>query len=223
MEPGEQPSSFHESAGGRTFSESGLDAVFELNRFLLDLLRNTAIRPWSEIRSQLPSTLGAQFSELTDDARDRLARAPISLVDGGFRDDSRWAALVARPDVDFPGENVFPHLQALQLAHQTLTLAWTTARVSREGARIIFGMSRRCADVVARAGIQTMQRVAERHPNWVRPAWDNQPEIWRHLIAMATQEPQPRLPPVALRALQQRLADLEPATPESDETRSTHR
>ena len=32
-----------------------------------------------------------------------------------------------------------------------------------------------------------MQRVAERHHDWIRPAWENQPEIWRHLIATAIQ------------------------------------
>jgi len=145
-------------------------------------------------------------------------------VDAGFRDDARWANAIARPNTEFPaGESAFPRLQALQLAQQTFTLAWTAARANPESACILFGMSRKCAGLVARVSIQTMQRIAERHPDWVRPAWENQPEIWHHLITAAAQEPQPRLPPVGLRALQRQLADLEPATRESGEIRPTRR
>lgn len=151
---------------------------------------------WSTSEQNEPSRLSTfdeaalkvPLSRLTDIARDRLARAPICLVDAGFRDDSRWATIIGRPDSELsPGESAFPHLQALQLAHQTLTLAWTAARASQESACIMFGMSRKCAEIVSRAGIQIMQRVAERHHDWIRPAWENQPEIWRHLIATAIQ------------------------------------
>ena len=214
----------HEDGAGRAFSESGLAPVYELNRFLLDVLLDIASRPSREIRSRLSVALKAPLGQLTDAARNRLSRCPVSLVDAGFRDDARWANAVAGPNTEAPaGESAFPRLQALQLAHQTFTLAWTAARANPETACIIFGMSRKCAGVVARVGIQTMQLMAERHPDWVRPAWESQPEIWQRLIAAAVQEPQPRLPPVGLRALQRQLAELEPATRESGEIRPTRR
>jgi hypothetical protein len=210
-------------AGGQSFGETGLAPVYELNRFMLDVLIDVAARPAGESRSRLAVVLKGPLARLTEAGRDRLSRCPVSLVDAGFRDDPRWTAALGRPNSEFPAnESAFPHLQALRLAHQTVTLAWTSARANLESACIIFGMSRRCAGIVARAGLQSMERVAERHPDWVRPAWENAPEIWHHLIAMAEQAPQPRLP-LGLRALQRQLADFEPATRESGEIRSSRR
>lgn len=224
MKSPEYVASTHEDGEGRAFSEPGLAPVYELNRFLLDVLVDMASRPSRETRSPLSVALKAPLGQLTDAVRDRLSRCPVSLVDAGFRDDARWTTAIAQPNAEFPTvEGAFPRLQALQLAQQTFTLAWTAARAHPETACIIFGMSRKCAGLVARAGIQTMQRMAERHPDWVRPAWESQPEIWLRLITMAEQEPQPRLPPVGLRALQRQLASLEPATRESGEIRSTRR
>ena len=216
--------STHGDTGGHSFAEAALAPVYELNRFVLDVLIDVAARPGGESRSRLAVALKRPLAGLTEAGRDRLSRCPVSLVDAGFRDDGRWSAALGRPDSEFPArESAFPHLPALRLAHQTFTLAWTSARANLESACIIFGMSRRCAGIVARTGLQSMERLAERHPDWVRPAWEGAPEIWHHLISMAEQDPQPRLPPLGLRALQRQLADLEPATCESGEIRASRR
>ena len=212
-----------EDTGARIFSETSLAPVFELNRLLLDALVDASFRPASEVRPRLVSTLQGPLTQLTPTARSRLSRCPICFVDVGFHDDERWAAVATQSDARHGSQEiVFPRLQALQLAYQTLTLAWTIARANLEGACLIFGMTRKLARVIAKAGIQMMHEVAERHTGWVRPAWDDQSAIWHHLIAMAMRETDSQSS-LGLRALQRRLADLEPATGESHETRSTRR
>ena len=212
-----------EDAKARIFGGASLAPVFELNRLFLDALVDASFRPASEVRPRLASALQRPLAQLTPAARDRLSRCPICFVDAGFRDDERWAAIATQSDARLGSQEiVFPPLQALQLAYQTLTLAWTIARASLEGACLIFGMTRKSARVIAKAGIQTMHQVAERHTGWVRPAWDDQSAIWQHLIAMALRETDSQSS-LGLRALQRRLADLEPATGESNEIRSTLR
>lgn len=212
-----------EDAKPRIFSETSLAPVFELNRLLIDALVEAASRPAFEVRSRLASTLQTPWAHLTPVARERLSRCPICFVDVGFGDDARWAGIATQADAQLGlGEIVFPRLQALQLAYQTLTLAWTMARSDLEGARLIFGMTRKSARVILKAGIQTIHQVAERHAGWVRPAWDDQSAIWHHLISMAMRETDSQSS-LGLRALQRRLADLEPATGDSNEIRSTRR
>jgi hypothetical protein len=207
----------------RLFSETSLAPVFELNRLFLDALIEAAARPASEARPRLASTLQQPLTQLTSAARDRLAHCPICLIDAGFRDDARWVAFATQSNAPLKSPGVvFPRLQALKLALQAFTLAWTTARASLEGACLIFGMSQNSAKVIARASIQTMHGVAERHADWLRPVWEDQPIIWHHLLAMAMRETESQ-PSLGMRALQRRLADLEPATGESNEIRSTRR
>jgi hypothetical protein len=207
----------------RLFSETSLAPVFELNHLFLDALIEEASRPTSETRPRLASTLQQPLTQLTSTALDRLARCPICLIDAGFRDDTRWMAIATQSNASLESrEAVFPRLQALKLALQTFTLAWTTARAGLEGASLIFGMSQNSARVIARASIQTMHGAAERHPGWLRPAWEDQPAIWHHLLAMAMRETESQSS-LGMRALQRRLADLEPATGESNEIRSTRR
>jgi hypothetical protein len=224
MKPHERWTPIEEDSGRRSFCDSALTPVFEINRFLLDVLIDAACRPPMDAHRGLVLALNVPLARLTPAAVDRLARCPVCFVDGGFRDDAQWTAIASRPGGEFPARiSAFPRLQALQLAHQTLTLAWTATRASLESACIIFGMTRKCADIVSHLGIQTIHRIAEQHPDWVRPTWENEPEIWHHLIAMAMQEPPPRLPPIGLRALQRQFVDLEPATCASGEIRRTRR
>jgi hypothetical protein len=205
----------------QVFCSAALTPIFELNLFLLDTLVQIACDSVPEQTPQLVSALRSSLSQLTMRARSTLARSPIALLDAGFTDEGRWAAAIAQPERDFPERTeMFPYLHATQLAHQTLTLAWTTARASIQGACIVFGMTQKCAYALSRAGMHTIQRIAETHSNWVRPVWEGHPEIWGRLLSMAT-APQPKLPSVGIRVLQQRMADLEPATYASDEIRSS--
>ncbi len=153
-----------EDTGLSGFSESALAPVFELNGFFLEVLADAASRPASEVRPGLAVALKASLSRLNADARQKAAHRPVCLVDAGFRDDARWAAVAARADAQRPSkEGSFPRLQAIQLAHTTLTLAWTLARASPEAACVIFGMTHKSAAIFARLGVQTIQRIADRH------------------------------------------------------------
>jgi hypothetical protein len=208
----------------RLFSEASLAPVSELNNLFVEALIDAATRPAAEVRPRLASALHQSLTQLTSAARDRLSRCPICLIDAGFGDDARWVAVATQSNTSSLGsrEVVFPRLQAQKLALQTFTLAWTTARADLEGACLIFGMALSSARAIARSSIQTMHGLAERHADWLRPAWEDQPEIWHQLLTMAMREMEPQSS-LSLRALQRRLADLEPATGESNEIRSTRR
>jgi hypothetical protein len=203
------------------FDRASLESVFELNALFLSTLARIATEPAISTAGDAIGKLALSLSRQTVTARETLAQCPIALVEMGFRDGERWARAIEEPErmIISPG-GIFPYLDAIRLANQTLMLAWTTAQTAWRGACIVFGMTREVADRLAHSSLQTIQRVAERYPHWVRPIWEHQPEMWDYLVSMSNSPPK-KLPPVGLRALQRRLADLEPATCEKNETRSS--
>jgi len=207
--------------GNLLFDSAALGSVFELNTLFLSTLARIAADPTIAIAGDAVGKLALSLSRQTVTARETLAQCPIALVEMGFRDGERWARAIEEPErtIISPG-GIFPYLDAIRLANQTLMLAWTTAQTAWQGACIVFGMTREVADRLARTSLQTVQRIAERYPHWVRPIWEHQPEMWDYLVSMSNSPPK-KLPPVGLRALQRRLADLEPATCEENETRSS--
>lgn len=216
------------------FTEDTLQGINEINHLLLELLVAAAGRPPSEARPQLVSTLGPALLSLEATARERLARCPVALVDLEFRNLEWWRQIecgqgASEPLQSSPGG--LPHLQAVQLAQATLTLAWSTVRSSRETAMIIFGLAPECAARIARLGVPAIQRLGESHGHRVRPRWDADAPFWRELlhIAQAAQSSAPaRLPPIAQYVLSRQFVELvpvlpRPATAETAATRTSRR
>jgi hypothetical protein len=105
----------------------------------------------------------------------------------------------------------------------TFTLAWTVARAGVESARIIFGMTPLCARIISSLSIHRIQGLAEQHYDAIRPAWEDNPQIWRHLLSLTEAAPVARLPPVHVRAMQRQLAELSLATSASEPIRQPRR
>jgi hypothetical protein len=97
---------------------------------------------------------------------------------------------------------VFTGSGAGDFVRRVLVLGWHLARANRQLARVVLGMSPTCADRIALLRLQDLDWLALHRPGWVRPRWERQPRVWRHLL-LAAQDPDAlRLTQVSLRGLQ---------------------
>jgi hypothetical protein len=213
---------FEEPPLSGSFSEAALTPLFELNAFFLNVLIASASRPPDE-RPHWALAQRSEWTQLSLTARQQIARCPVCLVDAGFKEEERWEAIARRDAPASAAADGLPGWQAVELAHMTFTLAWTVARESLEGARIIFGMTPPCARIISSLSIHRIQGLAEQHHDAIRPAWEDHPEIWRHLLSLTEAAPAARLPPVHVRAMQRQLTGLALATGASQPTRQPHR
>jgi hypothetical protein len=216
------------------FSEAALGGVFELNQAAIAQLIAAVSRPASEVRPQPAIALGPTLLALGSAARRYLARCPVALVEVEFSNIEWWQHISQGrepPPADRSSPCCFPHLQAMQLAQTTLTLAWTVVGASRESAAIIFGLAPECATLLRELGVPAIQRVAETYSHHLRLRWETDIRFWRALlrIAQVAELPeQPRLPPIGTYVLQRQFANLvplppAPATPETVPPRASHR
>jgi len=203
---------FEEDPAPRAFSEAALTPVYELNAFFLDLL-TTLARDSSRKAWAWEAALQGELSRLTSAARARIARCPVCLVDAGFQDERRWTSPASDGGVCASATTLkVPLARSAELTQMTVMLAWGIARTHPEAACIIFGMSCQCARLVANLSVHRIPVLAERHAPHVRPAWADDPQIWRHLLNPSTAVPPSRLPPLHVRAMQRQLAEVALAT-----------
>jgi hypothetical protein len=213
------------------FSKEALQPVYQLNRALIELLVASASLPASDAQPQIVVSLGPSLLDLGATAREQLAHCPIALVDFGFRNHEFWLEIESGQTILPSLPACFPRSQAIQLAQNTLTLAWTLWHSNHDAATIIFGFAPDCAAILARVGVQAITRIAELAAHCLRPRWETDTTFWRQLIRVAqTMESsaQPRLPTAGLYAMQRQLADLivlspSPATRGTASTRANHR
>ena len=176
-----------------------LDPIAELNAEILDAFAGAA------------AGLQWQWRALSEDARLRLARCPFLLVDAGFARPELWASL---PSVGvheaLPLRTLLAQRGSLAtpLLRRVLLIAWHMARANRSGARIALGMSASCASVVAGCRIADLEALAERRPAWIRPRWDDRPDVWRAWLSAAAQESPHGLERLQLWGLQMLAADV---------------
>jgi hypothetical protein len=198
------------------FNETALRPLYEVNDALLQLMVELASRSETDSALGLVASLRGELLQLDAATRNCLASCPIALLDLGFTDPSRWGSIASSHEPLLPSPlaaDSFPRLPAIHLAHAALTLAWTLVRASREVACIVFGMTPSCAAIVAELGVQSIQRVAERCPYWVRPRWEKRPKLWSELLQMSHEPARSRHPSsVSLYLLQHQLADVAPMT-----------
>jgi hypothetical protein len=162
-----------------------LALVAELNEQLLELLQ-AAADTQAGAGLRLIRALRAEWVELSASARQRLALCPYLLIDAGFTQPERWQSTVGVRVMDASaGHGYFTLHTGPPLLRRTLLLAWHLARCNRLVARIALGMSTACVECVAQYRLRDLEWLAELAPPWIRPRWENQPRIWRELIAAA--------------------------------------
>jgi hypothetical protein len=187
---------------GRWLADGSLDSVAEINMQCLDYLAAMAANPQSN-----PTFAGplAGWLDLSPPARAQLASSPYLLADAGFDDESRWMLLAQRMVQDLPPlqvEPVFVGPGAGDFIRRVLMFAWHLARANRQLARVVLGMSPGSAVRIASLRLQDMDWLAHHRPGWVRPRWEKQPRMWRHLLLAARDPDREQLTQVSLRGLQ---------------------
>jgi hypothetical protein len=189
---------------GRWLSDGSLDAVADINSQCIEYLAAMAA---SDAR-HCPALFAGQsafWNNLPARAKQRLAAAPWLLVDGGFSDPARWRHLESRMVHDLPiqfAEPVFVGTGTADFVRRVLMLGWHLARAERQVARVVLGMSAACAERIALLRLQDLDWLALHRPGWVRPRWERQPQVWRHLLLAARNPAGAPLTQVSLRGLQ---------------------
>jgi len=192
----------HQWLAGRWLADGSLDSVVEINMQCLEYLGAMAA---SAVASS-PAAIGQQnWRDLTAGARAQLAASPYLLADAGFDDDGRWQAMEQRMVNDLPlshTEPVFVGHGAGDFIRRVLVFGWHLARANRQLARVVLGMSPEVASRIAALRLQDLDWLAQHRPGWVRPRWEKQPRVWRHLLLAARDPDHGHLTQVSLRGLQ---------------------
>jgi hypothetical protein len=179
---------------GRWLADGSLDSVAEINLQCLEFLAGMAVGP---------QRVG--WCDLSPAARAQLAASPYLLADAGFDDENRWLLVAQRMVHDLPPvqvEPVFTGPGAGDFIRRVLMFAWHLARANRQLARVVLGMSPGAAGRIATLRLQDLDWLAQHRPGWVRPRWENQPRMWRHLLLAARDPDREHLTQVSLRGLQ---------------------
>jgi hypothetical protein len=199
---------------GEWLADGSMEAVAEINAQCLDYLCLLAAEsaPGAAVAAaparRVPAMFGAQretWRGLSPAARAHLAASPYLLVEAGFEDEARWALPARRMVQDrppIPRAPVFTGPGAEAFMHSVLVFGWHLARANRQLARVVLGMTPACAARVATLKLGDLGWVVEHHPEWVRPRWERQPRVWRHLLGAALESDTALLTQVSLRGLQ---------------------
>jgi len=189
---------------GQWLADGSMEAVAEINAQCLEFLCALAIEP----SRRLPEMFSGQreaWRELSPKARAQLAASPYLLVDAGFDSEARWhaSAQAMVQDAHFAAtEPVFTGAGAESFIQSVLVLGWHLARANRQLARVVLGMTPACAARVAALRLRDLDWIARHQPGWVRPRWERQPRVWRHLLCAAGEPDAALLTQVSLRGLQ---------------------
>jgi hypothetical protein len=187
---------------GRWLADGSLDSVADINMQCLEYLAEMASGPH---HSAALAAQVAGWRDLSPSVRTQLAASPYLLVDAGFDDESRWLQLSQRMVHDLPPvqvEAVFVGPGAGDFIRRVLMFAWHLARANRQLARVVLGMSPGSAARIAALRLQDLDWLAQHRPGWVRPRWEKQPRMWRHLLLAARDPDREHLTQVSLRGLQ---------------------
>jgi len=189
---------------GQWLADGSMEAVAEINAQCLEFLCTLAAGPGQRLPEMFSGQVIA-WRELSSASRAQLAASPYLLVDAGFGDESRWLLTARRLVQDVPApaiEPAFAGAGAAQFIRAVLVLGWHLARANRQLARVVLGMTPACAVRIGALRLRDLDWVVEHHPEWVRPRWERQPRVWRHLLGAAREPGAALLTQVSLRGLQ---------------------
>ena len=187
---------------GQWLCDEALEPMHEINARCLDVLRTMSQQTTTGAGQ---GGLDADWRSLSPMAQSRLACIPYLLVDAGFNDELRWLAVARRSVQDLPRrllEPAFTGEGAHEFVHDVLVYAWHLARAHRQVARLVLGLSPACAAPLASLRLRDLEWLAAEQPGWVRPRWERQPAIWRHLLRAAREDDRQLLTQVSLRGIQ---------------------
>lgn len=189
---------------GQWLTDGSMEAVAEINSQCLEFLCALAGQPGR----RLPAMFSGQqeaWKDLSPKARAQLAASPYLLADAGFGNEVLWQSSALRMVNDahqVHAEPVFTGPGAESFIQSVLVFGWHLARANRQLARVVLGMTPGCASRVAALRLRDLDWIARHQPGWVRPRWERQPRVWRHLLSAAAEPDAALLTQVSLRGLQ---------------------
>jgi hypothetical protein len=155
--------------------------------------------------SPLVRELREVLLQMTPETRARAVRRTFLLVDMELGNTDLWRRLKSHPARVQPalrGRGTFPRAAAIQLARAILILAWYGVRTDRYGANLLLGMSAAVSDIIAGLSLADIDRIAERQFCYVRPRWEDRPDLWLKLLSASQTLDIRRARDVNLRGLQ---------------------
>jgi len=139
------------------------------------------------------------------DARHRAAACPFLLFDAGFADQQRWTWVSGNYVQDLARPTTPPYFTVQQTRPMLLaifTYAWHLARSQTAAARLLLGMTPHCSRLISVCTVRQIHELAEAHPEWLVPRWQNRTQFWRELLVSAMKGDAAAMEQARLRGLQ---------------------
>jgi hypothetical protein len=192
----------HPAPVGGAWDSALLAPVAEINEQLLDCLRLMAHEQAAQ-PPRLVALLREDWKRLNPAALRRLAGCPYLLLDAGFAQPQRWEWIASAGVMEASARGgYFAGAGGVGLVRRTLVLAWHLARSNRVTARVILGMGALAAERIAGSRLADLEALAELAPAWILPRWEQQPNVWRQLLAAGWRAQPQLLRQAQLRGLQ---------------------
>jgi hypothetical protein len=163
------------------------DSLVELNGECLELLAEQALAQPLQ-GNLLLRQVGEIWRTLDTEARHRAASCPYLLFDAGFTDPARWRAvdgLNVGEATTMPYATFFTVPRASAVVRQVFIYAWHLARSKNVSAQLLLGIPAHCTHLISAHTLTQIHELAERHPEWMRPRWQNRIRIWREFLLAA--------------------------------------
>ena len=175
------------SAGEEALLSSALESVQELNERCLGILQRLASGPLNDL-PQFLVPLAPVLRKLDATALADIARQPFLLVGFAFGKPQLLRELLTRQPspLRFPvPRGGLPAIDAAALARGALILAKAVCRHHPAHAGVLLGMDPSLREQIALLRLPDLECLADANPHLLRLRWDNRPEIWRNLLAVA--------------------------------------
>jgi hypothetical protein len=134
--------------------------------------------------------LDESLSTLSDAGLIHAAQVPLLLIDLHFQDNEWWidhapqrSGSTSSRAVSLPAPE---NTAAIGLARSTLVLAWHTARVDRDAALVMLGLSPTVADVFTQLHLQEIDSLSARHHQELQPRWARCTALWKTILTSAS-------------------------------------
>ena len=140
------------------------EEVQRVNQRCIEMLTQAARMARPEM-SPLVTELREVLLQMTPERRVRAARRTFLLVDMELGNTDLWRRFKSHParvEPALKGRGTFPRAAAVQLARDTLILAWYGVRADCHGARLLLGLSAAVSDIIASLSLTDINRIAER-------------------------------------------------------------
>lgn len=163
-----------------------LAPVQRLNERCIELLCDIALS--EDVELQVIKENAELWTQLDLEARSRLARMPLVIVDAQFKNEDWW-----RQEAQSAGQetgaheisNGLPSGVSEELMYETLMFGWQIVGSNRTIALTSFAMSPAVAETIAALTPKSIREIAGRQWSSVEIRWADDIEFWRELLGAA--------------------------------------